>query len=252
MALVKSVVEIQNMRRAGAMLARALAEVSAQVKEGMQLVELDRIAHDAIKQQGGEPAFLNYQPAGATRGFPATICASLNDVVVHGVPTRRELKYGDVLKIDLGTKYQGYYADAAITISIGKPTPEVQNLIHVTREALQMGIRAAIPGGTLGDIGYAIESCVRAGKLNVVKGLTGHFIGTELHEDPSVPNEGRPGKGMKLVPGMVCAIEPMVSMGSPKVIQQNDEGYRTSDGSISAHFEHTVLVTENGPEILTA
>lgn len=252
MALVKSAHEIELMRRAGAILAETLSEVSASALPGVTLTELDRLARETIIKKGGKPAFLGYQPSGATRAFPATICASLNDVVVHGVPTTRALKGGDVLKIDLGVVVEGYYSDAAVTIGIGEISPVAKKLIETTREALVHGINAALPGATLGDIGYAISSRVGRGGFKVVNGLTGHFIGTDLHEDPMVPNVGVRGKGMKLSPGMVLAIEPMVSVGSPNIVQQKDEGYRMQDGSLSAHFEHTILITSTGNEVLTA
>ncbi len=251
MALVKSASEIKLMRRAGAILARALVRVSGAAKEGVRLTELDKLAREVIEAEGGVPAFLGYRPAGADKAFPATICASVNEVVVHGVPSNYALKSGDVLKLDFGAKFKGYYSDAAVTVPIGKVAPLAVKLIRVTREALETAIQVAVSGATLGDIGYAIHSTVTRGGFTVIRGLTGHAIGQRLHEDPSVPNEGYRGKGLKLLPGMVFAIEPMVSAGAANVIQQNDEGYRTADGSLSAHFEHTVLITESGPEILT-
>ncbi len=251
MALIKKPEEISLMRAAGKILARTLRELAAQAAEGVTLRDLDDLARGLIKKEGGEPAFLNYQPHGATKPYPATICASLNEVVVHGVPTRRRLTNGDLLKIDLGVRYGGYCADAAMSVGIGETDPGVQKLIRITREALDKGIAAVKPGAHLGDIGFAISHAVAPHGFSLVKGLTGHGIGRNLHEDPEIENEGEIGKGMRLAAGMTLAIEPMVSAGSSRIVQLRDESYATDDGSLSVHFEHTVVVTPNGAEILT-
>lgn len=251
MALVKSAEEIAKIRAAGKILAKVMEELKKLAEPGISLSDLDEIARGLILKAGAEPAFLGYQPSGAAKPFLATVCASLNEVVVHGVPTRRRLKTGDILKLDLGVKLRGFYSDAAVTIAVGAVSQEAEALVSVTRKALEEAIAVARPGNTLGDIGYIIASTVKGRGFKVVKGLTGHGVGTDLHEDPSVFNEGRPGVGMKLKTGMVIAIEPMVSAGSPFLKKLADESYATVDGSLSAHFEHTVAITESGVEILT-
>ncbi len=249
---VKTLGEIEKIAAAGAILKQALAVVASAIKPGITLKSLDVLAQNTIVEAGGEPAFLGYQPEGARRPYPATLCTSVNDVVVHGVPSDRKLKNGDVCSIDLGVRLSGYYADSAITVVIGgKATNEVQKLVKVTREALDKGIAAARAGNTLGDIGFAISEHARKNSLKVIRGLTGHGIGTNLHEDPSVFNEGEPGKGLRLLPGMTLALEPMFSIGSSRVEQLDDESYATSDGSIAAHFEHTIVITEKGARVLT-
>lgn len=251
MAVVKSQSEIQKIAAAGKILGYTLRSLRAAVKEGVTPLELDALARQLIEDSGGEPAFLNYQPGGATRPYPATICSSVNDVVVHGVPNNKPLKNGDVVSIDCGVRYQGYNADAAFTVIIGKSKPEVRELVSITEEALYRGIRAAKPNATLGDIGYAIERHIARRGFAIMEGLTGHGIGKKLHEDPYVPNEGKKGEGMKLRAGMVFAIEPMASLGSSKIVQLADESYGTKDRSIAAHFEHTIVITETGAKILT-
>jgi methionyl aminopeptidase len=248
---IKKPEEISEIRAAGKILARVLEELTAQAKAGVTLLELDKLANQLIRTSGGSPVFLGYQPMGASRPFPATLCTSVNEVVVHGVPTQRRLQEGDILKIDLGVRSRGYIADAAITIGIGNIAPQAAMLMKVTQEALAAGIRACRAGSRLGDIGAAIQETVERGGFSVVEGLTGHGVGKELHEDPEVPNKGTRGTGLVLRSGMVLALEPMVSAGSPHILQESDESYRTRDKSLAAHFEHTVLVTRNDAEILT-
>lgn len=248
---VKKPKEIEGIRASAKILARVIEKVALAAEEGVALKDLDALAYGLIKSEGGEPAFLGYRPGGATRAYPATICASLNEVVVHGVPTARRLVSGDILKIDLGVKFKGYYSDAARTIPIGKVSDAAKRLINGTRAALQAAIAAAKPGRTLGDIGHAIKKIAAANKLKVVKGLTGHGVGSDLHEDPVVYNEGSPGRGALLRPGMVLAIEPMFSLGSDRIRQLKDESYATLDRSLSAHFEDTILITTEGGEVLT-
>lgn len=252
MSLIKSSSEIRRITAAAGILKRTLRELAERAKEGVSLLELDRFARDYIREAGATPSFLGYKPGGAKKAYPATLCTSLNDVVVHGVPTKRVLGNGDFLKLDLGVCVEGYHADAAITIGVGTVSEEEQTLMRVTHEALIRGIRAARGGNTVGDISHTIEHYVKMHGFSVVKGLTGHGVGSILHEDPSIPNEGMAGKGMRLRPGMILAIEPMVSMGGPHVRQLKDESYATADGAKAAHFEHTILVTERGPRILTA
>ncbi len=194
---------------------------------------------------------MGYRPEGGARAFPSAICASLNDVVVHGVPSRRMLKNGDLLKIDIGVNYKGYITDGAVTVPVGTISKDAKRLVETTNTALKKAISECRSGKKLGDIGYAVESVARKGKCSVIRGLTGHGVGFELHEDPTVLNFGKKGTGMPLEEGLVLAIEPMLSLGSPDIIQLRDESYGTSDGSLSAHFEHTIAITENGPEVLT-
>ncbi len=239
------------MRIAGKILVSVAKEVVAAAKDGTRLKDLDILARDLIRKAGGEPAFLGYRPYGAKKAYPSSICASINDVIVHGIPGQYKLKSSDILKLDFGVRYEGYYADAAWTVPIGKISAEAVKLIETTRNALKLAVKQCKTGKTLGDIGFAIQDYVKKHGFKVVQGLTGHGIGKELHEDPSVYNDGQKGKGLKLEPGMVLAIEPMVSVGSPQIVQLKDDSYATVDGSLSAHFEHTVAITENGPEVLT-
>ncbi len=249
--MIKGPEDIEKIRKAGKILAQVAKAILARAKEGVRLSELDKLAKELIEKSGGKPAFLGYQPYGAEKPYPASICTSLNDVVVHGTPTKYMLKDGDLLKLDFGVKYQGWHADAAWTVGIGKVDTEVQKLIKVTEQALFDGIKQAKPGHHLGDIGWAISKTVNKYGFKVVDGLTGHGVGQELHEDPSVFNEGKKGSGIELKAGMTLAIEPMVSMGSPRIVQLDDDSYAIEDKSLSAHFEHTIVITEKGPEILT-
>lgn len=248
---LKTEEEVEKIRQAGKILARVAKEVLWLAQPGAQLKYLDTVAQNLIRKADAEPAFLNYRPYGAEKPYPCTICTSVNDVVVHGVPGNYKLKSGDILTLDFGVKYQGYNADAAWTVPVGHVSPKIQKLIEVTKEALKRGIRACQPGKTLGDIGYAVSSYVKSQGFSVIEGLTGHGIGKDLHEDPPVFNEGQKGRGLKLEPGMVLAIEPMVSAGSSKIVQLEDDSYATEDGSPSAHFEHTVAINKTGSEILT-
>ncbi len=251
MVTLKTEAEIEVMAEGGRRLAEILVRLVHETKEGVSLVFLDGLAKRLMEEAGGRPAFLDYKPYGATRAFPASICASLNDVVVHGIPTRYTLKTGDTLKIDLGLIYKNFYTDTATTVTIGPGTPMVQKLIAATKKALELGIAETHPDKTLGDIGYIIHRTVAGAGFKIVKGLTGHGIGHELHEDPSVFNEGKRGKGLQIKPGMVLAIEVMSAVSSEKIVQRNDDSYATADGSIAAHFEHTVAITKEGPRILT-
>lgn len=243
--------EIEIMARGGRMLAQVIDEIKSNARAGVSLEKLDRLAFALIKKAGAEPAFLGYCPEGASKAYPSTICASLNDVVVHGVPDKKILKSGDVLKLDMGLRYRGLCVDAAVTVGIGEVSSGVKKMMDVTKTALALAIEAAKPGKKIGDIGYAIEKYVEKNGLKVVRGLTGHGIGKKLHEEPVVFNFGSPGRGLKLQPGLTIAIEPMVSMGSADVIQLKDESYATADGSLSAQFEHTIAITDKGVRILT-
>ncbi len=251
MIILKTPAEIEVMAEAGRRLAEILAVLESEVKAGVKTLALDERSKELIKKAGCTPAFLGYSPGGAHRPFPSAICVSVNDVVVHGVPSEYVIQEGDLVKLDFGLVWNGFYADAAVTVAVGNVDPRARELVHTTEAALEAAIREARPGRTLGDIGWVIEEAVRAKKFSVADTLTGHGIGRALHEDPWVMNTGRPGKGEKLEAGMVLAIEPMVNMGGSRVRQGRDDSYITADGSLSAHFEHTVAITENGPQVLT-
>lgn len=249
--MIKKPEEIKKIAAAGKILAVTAKKVITEIGVGTSLQDIDERVKRLIIQSGGQPAFLGYHPYGAKKPYPNSICASVNEVVVHGIPSLYKLKSGDLLKLDFGVIYDGYYADAAWTLGIGDLSSTAQRLIATTRKALEIAIKECQPGKTLGDIGYAINSFVKKNKFKVLKGLTGHGIGKELHEDPTVFNDGRKGSGLKLRPGMVLAIEPMVSAGSDQIIQLPDDSYATADNSLSAHFEHTIVITDKEPLILT-
>lgn len=234
------------MKNAGKILAIVLTEIIKLVKPGITTLELDKKAEDLILSYGAKPAFKGYD------GFPNTICASVNDTIVHGLPSNYILKEGDIIGIDSGVIYKGYYSDMAITLPVGEVSFEAKRLIDVTKKSLRLGIKKAKIGNTVGDIGNTIQRFIEDQGFGLVKDLCGHGIGKELHEDPKIPNYGRRGTKEKLVEGMVICIEPMVTMGSYKIKKSSDGyGYVTSDGSLSAHFEHTIAITKNGPVILT-
>lgn len=246
MITLRNSAEIEKMRRAGRLTAAALQKVAEEVREGISTAELDRIADDFIREQGGEPSFLGY------RGFPKSITVSINEEVVHGIPGRRRLAKGDLVSIDLGVVKDAYHGDAAVTVVVGETSPEKQKLLEVTRQALELGIAQARVGNRLTDISHAIQSHVESAGFAVVRDLVGHGIGRAMHEDPQIPNYGPPGYGPLLQAGMVMALEPMVNQGTHRVAVLPDKWtVVTADGSCSAHFEHTVAVTENGPVILT-
>ena len=227
-------------------MARALKYLKAFIREGITTEELDRLAEEYIKRHGGIPAFKGY------RGYPRSLCVSVNEEVVHGIPGKRKLKEGDIVSLDLGVLMDGYYGDAAITVPVGKVSELARKLIKVTEEALYRGIEMARPGNRLSDISHAIQTHVEKAGFSVVREFVGHGIGKQLHEEPQVPNFGPPNRGPRLEPGMVLAIEPMVNTGTWEVrILPNGWTVVTADGGLSAHFEHTVAITDNGPEILT-
>jgi methionyl aminopeptidase len=251
MGRTKTPAEIETMAEGGRRLARILAELRAAVRPGVRTIELDRLAHDLIAKGGDTPAFLGYKPGGAGKPYPASLCASVNDGVVHGVPSNYALREGDVLKLDLGLVHKELYVDAAVTVGVGKISEEAKKLISATKKALALGVAAAKAGNTLGDIGHAVQNYVEQLGFSVVRALTGHGVGQSLHEDPYVYNFGKPGEGEKLVPGMVLALEPMVTAGRCHVKQLSDDSFVTKDGSLAAHFEHTVAITKHGSRILT-
>lgn len=252
---LKSKEELEGMRRAGAVLSRILDELEAMVAPGVSTEDLDDEAMRLAEEFGAEPVLLGYHPEFAPRPYPAAICTSVNDIIVHGIPNESPiiLKEGDIIGIDVTIAVGGMVVDSARTVPVGKIDAASQKLIDVTREARRRGIEAAVPGNTIGDIGHAIESYVKPFGYGIVEELSGHGVGYAVHEEPFVPNVGRPGKGEKIVPGMALAIEPMLNAGSRHVVFDEEDGYtvRTKDGSRSAHFEHTVIITESGPEIVT-
>ena len=248
MIQLKSAREIDIMARGGAILAATVALLEREVREGMSTADLDKIAEDFIRgHAGATPAFKGLY------NFPASICTSINHEIVHGIPSRkRVLREGDLVSIDIGVQLEGYYTDSATTVPVGKVQEESERLLRVTREALHAGIEQARPENHLGDIGHAIQKVVESAGFTVVRDLVGHGIGVNFHEDPQVPNYGKPKRGTRLVPGLTIAIEPMVNIGTAETRTMPDRWTVVSaDGSRSAHFEHTVAITESGPRILT-
>ncbi|ABB13932.1 methionine aminopeptidase, type I [Carboxydothermus hydrogenoformans Z-2901] len=243
---VKTEKELRLMREAGRIVALTLQALEKAIEPGITTLELDKIAEETIKKLGGKPAFKGLY------GFPATICASINEEVVHGIPGLRKLRNGDIISIDIGAVVDGYYGDAAKTWPVGEVSPEAKKLIEVTEASLYAGIEAAVVGNRVSDISHAVESYVVRHGFSVVRQYAGHGIGKALHEEPNVPNYGKPGRGARLVPGMTLAIEPMVNIGTYEVFTLPDKWtVVTRDGKWSAHFEHTIAITENGPMILT-
>ena len=246
MIVCKSPREIERMRHANVLVADVLAQLTEMVQPGVTTADLDAAAERLVRAAGAEPAFKGY------RGYPATLCASINDEVVHGIPANRALAAGDIISLDMGVKLDGFYGDSAVTVPVGPITPEVQRLLTVRREALYQGIEQVRLGHRVSDIGHAIQAHVEAAGFSVVREFVGHGIGAQLHEAPQIANYGEPGRGERLAEGMVLAIEPMVNMGRAAVKVLRD-GWTavTRDGSWSAHFEHTVAVTKDGPLVLT-
>jgi methionyl aminopeptidase len=242
----KSPAEIEKMRAANQLVAKVLEELAALVAPGVSTADLDAAAEAKVRAAGAEPAFKGY------RGYPATLCASVNEQVVHGIPNRRLLASGDIVSLDMGVRLNGFYGDSAVTVPVGVVSDEVKRLLRATQEALQAGIAQVKIGGRISDIGHAIQAFVEAEGFSVVREFVGHGIGAALHEEPQIANYGEPGRGPRLAEGMTLAIEPMVNMGKPAVRVLGD-GWTavTKDGSLSAHFEHTVAVTKNGPDVLT-
>jgi methionyl aminopeptidase len=242
----KSPAEIERMRAANMLVADVLAELAAMVAPGVTTSDLDREAERLVRAAGAEPAFKGY------RGYPATLCASVNEQVVHGIPSSRALNEGDIISLDMGVKLNGFYGDSAVTVPVGRVPDDVVKLLQVTQEALEKGIAQVRVGGRVSDIGHAVQAHVEANGFSVVREFVGHGIGASLHEEPQIANYGEPGRGPRLAEGMVLAIEPMVNMGKSAVKVLAD-GWTavTRDGSLSAHFEHTVAVTKAGPLVLT-
>jgi methionyl aminopeptidase len=247
MIIRKSAQEIGKMAAAGALVAETIAYVGEQLEPGITTGELDRLAEELIESRGGTPTSKGY------RGFPAAICISPNAMVVHGIPGAYEVRDGDLITIDVGVTLDGYIADSAYTFGVGDIEPEAQRLLDTGREALVAGIAAAMPGNRVGDISAAVQQHVEAAGFSVVRSLVGHGVGRSYHEDPHIPNFGQPGRGPLLSEGMTLAIEPMITAGRPDVYVHDDEwSISTEDGSLAAHFEHTVAITAAAPRILTA
>ena len=247
MIVLKTTRELSLMKEACVISAGALKAAGAAVEPGVSTAEINKVAHDYIVKHGAKPSFLGYN------GFPAAACISINDEVIHGIPNKKRIiRAGDIVSIDVGATLNGYVGDNAATFAAGDISPEAQRLCDVTRESLYEGIRAAVAGGRLGDIGSTIQRYCEERGFSVVREFTGHGVGKQMHEDPSVPNFGTPGRGVRLLPGMTLAIEPMINAGGAG-IRQLPDGWtiKTKDGALSAHFEHTVAITSNGPVILT-
>ncbi len=248
MIVLKTSRELSIMRKAGKISQKALRLAGEAVEPGVSTWEIDKIVRQYIESEGATPSFLNYS------GYPASDCISVNNVDIHGIPSKSVLqKKGDIVSLDIGACYEGYHGDNAWTFPCGEISEEAQALLDATEKSLFLGIEQAVPGNRLGDIGHAVQAYVEARGYSVVREFVGHGVGAKLHEDPSVPNYGTPGRGVRLMPGMVIAIEPMVNMGKPGV-EILDDGWTTitRDGSLSAHFEHTVAITSDGPVLLTA
>lgn len=245
MAIYKTYGELQLMDEANSIVHRVLDGIAERIRPGVTTAELDRWAEATIRDVGGVPGFLNY------KGFPATLCTALNDVIVHGIPDERPLEEGDIVGFDCGVLYKGYYGDAARTYTVGEVSEEASRLLRVTREALDKAVEAMRPGRRLQDIGFQVQKHVERNGFSVVKQFVGHGVGASLHEEPQVPNYGKRGKGLKLKPGLVLAIEPMVNAGREDV-EMDKDGWtaRTKDGALSAHFEYSVAVTHKGPWVL--
>lgn len=246
MITIKSEREIELLKIAGNIVYQTHQYLKPFIKEGITTKELDKLAEDFIRSKDATPSFKGYE------GFPSTLCTSINSEVVHGFPSDRKLKNGDIISIDIGACYKGYHGDSAWTYTVGEVDEKTKQLLEDTEKSLFIGLEQVKPGNRIGDIGYAIEQYARKHNLGVVRELCGHGVGTSVHEDPEVPNYGIPNTGPRLKEGMVIAVEPMLTLGSPKVfLHDNDWTVDTQDGSLSAHFEHTVVVTKDGYQILT-
>jgi len=248
---IKTRREIDVMRSAARHVAEILLELRDLAKPGVATAELDQHARKAIAKRGVTSSFLGYGPHGLPP-YPAVVCVSVNDEIVHGIPGPREIEDGDVVSVDFGVSDHGYHGDSAFTVTVGRVSPEAEKLVETTRAALDRGIEQMIPGNRLSDIGQAVQTCAEAAGFSVVRQFVGHGIGREMHEPPQIPNYGPPGRGPRLKSGMVFAIEPMVTAGSPEARMLDDQWTAvTVDGSLAAHFEHTILITDHGPEVLT-
>jgi methionyl aminopeptidase len=254
MVVLRTAAEIATLREAGRVVATTLAAVAAAARPGVRLVDLDALAAESIAAAGAKPSFLGYRPRWAPTPYPGVLCLSVNEAIVHGIPNRRALADGDLLSIDCGASIDGYHGDAAISIAVGALDAAGHRLIDTTVRALAAGIAAAVPGGRIGDISHAVESVARGGGYGLPPGWGGHGVGTAMHEEPDVPNAGRPGRGLVLREGLVIAIEPMLIESGGDGRRTAGDGWTivTADGSRAAHAEHTIAVTADGPVILTA
>lgn len=246
MVILKLPEEIEKARASNRIVAEVLSRVGDKVKPGVKTKDLDKIAEEIAEKRGAKPAFKGY------RGYPYALCVSINEVVVHGMPSERVLEEGDILGLDFGVLYQGFFGDSAVTLPVGKISEKASRLLRVTRESLHAGIEQVRDGNRLGDISSAVQMVVEAAGFSVVRDFVGHGIGKSLHEEPQIPNFGKKGRGMELKPGMIFAIEPMVNEGQ-HMVEVLPDGWTvvTKDGSLSAHFEHSVAITENGPDVLS-
>lgn len=250
MVILKTDKEINKIKKSCLLTANTLQFITEKIKPGIKTEQLDKWAESFIRKHGGKPSFKDYGLKG--NEFPATICVSINDGIVHGIPGERILQEGDIISIDIGTNLHGYYGDSAVTVGVGKISKIAEKLIKTTKDCLYAGIKKAINGNYIGDISHAIQSIAEKNHFSVVKEFVGHGVGLKVHEDPQIPNYGRPKTGLRLEKGMVIAIEPMVNQGDYRTIC-DDDGWtvKTADGSLSAHFEHTIAIYEEGNEILT-
>ena len=248
MIVRKSQSELETMQEGGRITADCLTMLAENAREGVTTRDLDRLAEEFIRDHGGKPEFKGYQ------GFPASICASPNSMIVHGIPDDYTLKDGDIISLDVGVRYEGFVTDSAITVAVGEVGSETAGLLEITQECLAAATREMRYGNRLGDVGYAIQSVAEAKGYGVVRDLVSHGVGRAMHEDPQIPNYGERGTGLRLLPGMTFAIEPMVTLGSYDISISELDGWSiyTADGSLAAHFEHTIAVTENGPLVITA
>ena len=251
MTILKNIEDINKLREGGKIIASVLREAASRALPGVKTIELDMLAEKIIREAGGRPSFKNYKTPDDKIPYPASLCVSINEEVVHGIPGERFLKDGDIVSLDLGMEYKGFYTDAAVTVSVGNISEQAKKLIETTKEALNLGIMTVKNGAFTGDVGYAIQSFAENG-FNVIRKLVGHGLGRKVHETPEVPNFGAKGKGEILREGEVIAIEPMITAGRHDIYLDKDLWtWKTKDGSLSAHFEHTIIVTKNGAEIIT-
>jgi methionyl aminopeptidase len=252
MITIKSEKEIRILQQGGRILAKVLKTVAKNVRPGISTDMLDKLAFKLIKEAGGTPAFLHYKATFMSKEFPTSLCVSINDVIVHGIPDAKTfLKEGDIVSLDIGMVYKGLYTDTALTVPVGKVNPRYLKLMKVTKEALDRGIRAAKAGNTLGDIGYAIESHFKKNGMLPIRNLVGHGVGYQVHEDPEIFNYGTPHSGVTLKPGYVLALEPMGTYGTDEIVENSDDSFATKNGEYAAHFEHTIAILKDRTIIIT-
>src|SRR3989344_224804 len=252
MTILKNIEDINKLRKGGKILASVLYKTAEAVVSGVKTIELDELADKMIKEAGGQPSFRNYKTPEDKAPYPASLCVSVNEEIVHGIPGERVLKEGDIVSLDLGMEYGGFFTDMAVTVSVGNASEQAKKLIETTKEALNLGIMAVKIGAFTGDVGQAIQSFTEKNGFNVVRKLVGHGLGRKAHDSPEIPNFGPKGKGEILREGEVIAIEPMITAGRHDIYLDKDWWtWKTKDGSLSAHFEHTIIVTKNGAEIIT-